>query len=83
MPKISARTYRKRKELKRLKYINQYSAEYTGEGPYHAWMDPKRTKAFYNAYQDFRNRHRYSCPVDEKDKKIIEEKMKEYEKFYV
>ena len=76
-------TIRKRKEAKKMKYINQYAADYTGEGPFHAWFDPKKVKALFTSYQETRNRHRFTCPLEEKDQKVLEQKMKEYEKYYV
>jgi len=83
MPKVSFKTLRKRKEKKRLSYINVYSSDYTGEAPLHGWMDPKRVKALFTAYQESRNTHRFNRIVDPKDKKIIEENNNQYGDFYV
>ena len=73
-PKVSARTLRKRKEKKRMKYINQYSAEYTGEKPLNPWMDPKKLKALFLSHQDVRNTHRFNRNIAEKDRSDIVEK---------
>lgn len=81
--RISAKTLAKRKEKKRLKYINPYDVDYTGEKPFHPWMDARRTKAFFLAYQDMRNTNRFTRNVDEKDSKDIQKTSKEYSDYYV
>jgi len=44
-----------RKEARRLKQLNTYIPEYTGEGPVHAWLDAKKIKYLLKFYQDQRN----------------------------
>lgn len=83
MPKVSAKTLRQRKERKRLSYINVYSTDFTGEAPLHAWMDPRRVKALFGAYQESRNTHRFTRIIDAKEKKVITENSKQYGDFYV
>lgn len=82
-PRVSAKTLRKRKEKKRLKYVNQYSADFTGEKPLHPWMDPRRVKALFLSYQEMRNTHRFTRNIDEKDQKEIVNTSKEYSSYYV
>ncbi len=42
---MSDSTILKRKELKKIKTMNVFTPEYTGERPPHAWMDGKRLRA--------------------------------------
>jgi hypothetical protein len=66
-PKVSPRTVFKRKEVKRMRMVNKYSAEFTGEKPLHTWLDPKKVKSIATAYQEYRNKHRLNTNIDKKD----------------
>ena len=76
-PKVREETIAFRKEQKRLKTINIYSGDHTGEKPPHKWMDPKRMRQLVNSYQRLRNINRFTLKIDPKDveerKKISEE----------
>lgn len=82
-PKPTAAHLAKKKERKRLKYINQYSVDYTGEPPLHTWMDSRRLKAVTKAFQEHRNTNRFTRNVDEKDKKEIEKGSLNITDYYV
>lgn len=75
-----------RKEKKRLKNVNIYSPEFTGEASLHTWMSVDRIKAIGQILQDFRNTHRCSNPIADKDKSELtpvfdEMSLKQYKYF--
>lgn len=61
-----------RRERRRFRMTNMYSPEMTGEKPVHAWADSKKLKAFGLLYEQYRNAHRFTIKIDEKDKKTME-----------
>lgn len=67
----------KRKEQRRLKKINTYSREYTGEQNEHGWFTPKRFKALGQFVEATRNLHPGTFPIKPELKKEIGEKFTE------
>jgi hypothetical protein len=82
-PKVSPKTIFKRKEAKRMRMMNKFSAEFTGEKPVHSWLDPKKVKALAAAYQEYRNKHRFNTPIDKKDVAELKEKSEYFADLFV
>lgn len=82
-PKVSPRTIQKKKEAKRMKLVNKFSADSTGEKPLHSWLDAKKLKALAAGYQELRNTHRLSRKVDPKDSKEFFVKSENYSHIFV
>lgn len=72
-----------RKENKRLKGMNVYVPEVTGEGPVHQWLDPRRIKHLVKFYEEQRNQHRFTFQLDPKDKKQLAEFMTNFSEVHV
>jgi hypothetical protein len=82
-PKLTPKTIQKRKEEKRLKLTNKFSADNTGEKPLHVWMDPKKMKSLALCYQEYRNKHRLTRNMDVKDQKEFGEKSIQFSEIFV
>ncbi len=44
-PKVSQATVMRRKEIKKMKNMNPFTPEFTGERPPHHWLDAKRLRS--------------------------------------
>jgi hypothetical protein len=77
MPKPKPETIMRNKERKRLKSINIYSADYTGEKQMHPWADQKRIRGLVTAYQELCNNTRHAKKITEAERKEIAKKGRE------
>jgi hypothetical protein len=82
-PKVSPRTIQKKKEAKRMKLTNKFSADSTGEKPLHSWLDAKKLKSLAASYQEVRNIHRLTRKIDPKDSKEFLTKSENYSLIFV
>ncbi|KAM3146949.1 hypothetical protein pb186bvf_001103 [Paramecium bursaria] len=73
-----------RREQSRLKQINIYIPEFTGEGALHSWMDQKKLKILGKYFQDCRNQHRHTMKIDKKEvDKFVDVAQKYTEEHYM
>lgn len=81
--KIKEETIQLRKERQRLKLTNLFSQEYTGERPFHAWLDSRKLKLLGKLYENMRNNNRMFQKIDAKEKKHFVEKFPKINEFQV
>ena len=72
-----------KRERRRLKGLNIFEAEYTGEKPTNAWLDGNKIKALGHFYEQLRNIHRLNIKYDAKEQKNMAQKMKELSEIQV
>lgn len=81
--KVKEETIQLRKERQRLKLTNLFSQEYTGERPFHVWLDSRKLKVLGKLYENMRNNHRLFQKIEPKDKKQFVEKFPKINEFQV